>query len=289
MNLLRVISNLLRFDRTNWKALALCVVAAVVFWIFNALNKDHITNVSFPIQFEFDNVKYATSQPLPARIVLNVGGNGWELLRKGIGMKVPPISLPLERPTEVHKIPGSTLSPQIASQLGALKLNFIVTDTLRLYIEPRVIRKMKLVADLQNVTFKKNFARISPVVILPDSVQLEGPRSFIEERGDTLRLKVSASRISTSFRESIEVLVDNNEFISRNPPVADVIFEVAPVEEIVYRLKLTVPKMSSGIELSDDSIRCVLIVFANKLIQHRCAGDYMIGMFHQVNSFCFSF
>ena len=257
MNLFRAISNLLRFDRTNWKALALCFFAAAIFWIFNALNKSYSTNVSFPLQFEFDNAKFIPVDPLPATLVLNVTGNGWELLRKSLGLKVPNILLSLERPVETRKIVASTLSPVVASQVGSLTLNFIVADTLRLKIEPRQSRKIKLVADLSNVTFKKNFGRISPVVMLPDSIVLEGPKSMVENLRDTLKVKIIASRISNSYRESVEVTIPDGNLIKRNPPVSEVMFDVGPMEEMGRMVKLKLPKLPLATEVDRDSVQCV--------------------------------
>ncbi len=260
MNFFRAISNLLRFDRTNWKALALCLFAAAVFWIFNALNKNYATNLRFPIHFEFDGAKYTPVEPLPASLSLNVSGNGWELFRKSLGLKVPVISMPLERPVETRKIVAGALSPIVASQIGALHVNFIVTDTLRLNIEPLSTRKIKLKADLQGVSFKKNFGRSSPIVILPDSVALQGPKSFLESLSDTIVLKVNASRVSKNVRENVEVVVSNSELISRNPPVAEVMFEVGAIEEIVRYLKLKTPKFPWGTEIDKDSVQCVFTI-----------------------------
>lgn len=260
MNFLRAISDLLRFDRTNWKALALCVFAATIFWIFSALNKDYSTNLSFPLQVEFDATKYVAAEPLPSRLIANVNGNGWELLRKSLGLKVPTIQYPLERPTEVRKIPGSALSPYLASQLSVLQLNFIVADTLRFHIEPKVSRKVKLVADTRSVTFKKNFGMTSRAVVLPDTLLLEGPQSYIDALKDTLWVQPRASRISSHFRESVEVLVDHQDFISRNPPVVEVIFEVGAIEEIILTIKLQKPKSASVAEPDLDSVQCMFVI-----------------------------
>jgi len=259
MNFFRALSNLLRFDRTNWKALTLCVFAAAVFWIFNALNKNYATNVKIPLHFEFNKKKFVAVDPLPATLSLNVSGNGWDLLRKSLGVKVPAVSMPLERPTETGKIVASSLAPIVASQLGNLKVNFIVTDTLRLKIEPIARRKMKLRADLSGVSFKKDFGRISSVVIQPDSVLLEGPKSFIESLSDTLFLRVNSSRVDSNVKESIEVIV-NNDLVSRNPPVAEVMFEVGTIEELIRYLKLITPKPPWGTEINDDSVRCIFLV-----------------------------
>ena len=260
MNFFRAISNLLRFDRTDWKALSLFLFAATIFWIFNALNNNYSTNLRFPLQFEFDNTKYIAVEPLPATLTLNVSGNGWEIFRESLGLKIPSIFLPLERPVETRRIIATALSPIVASQIGALQVNFIVTDTLRLKIEPKLTRKVRLKADLSELTFKKDFGQTSPVVILPDSVLLEGPKSFVETFADTIFLKLSGSRINSNFRENVEVVVPHNDLISRNPPVAEVMFEVGPMEEIERYIKLRIPRTPWGIEIDQDSVRCVFVV-----------------------------
>lgn len=253
MKFLRVISNLLRFDRTNWTALTLCLLAAAIFWIFNALNENYSSNLSFPLHLEFDQQHYATKERIPATLTVNVNGKGWELLRKSLGQKVPVISIPLERPAEVHRIPGATLAPMVVSQLGSLQLNYVVLDTLRLAIEPRVARKLKLVADITRVTYRNNLGPISPAVVLPDSIRLEGPASYLNELGDSIVITVPSMRISASYRQTLEVRMDKSEFIERNPPVAEVIFEVAPVVEI-SRSVLLVTSRATSLVTNKDSV-----------------------------------
>ncbi|MBZ0247597.1 MAG: hypothetical protein K8H85_16765, partial [Cyclobacteriaceae bacterium] len=96
MNFFRVISNLFHFNRTNWKALSLCLLAALVFWFFNALNKDYSTNLRFSVNFLFDQERYVAVEPLPKEVFMNVSGNGWDLLRKSLGVNLPDMNIPLE-------------------------------------------------------------------------------------------------------------------------------------------------------------------------------------------------
>lgn len=257
MRFFRVISNLLRFDRTNWTALTLCLFAAALFWIFNALDENYSSNLSLPLRLEFDQEKYATAERIPAKLAVNVNGKGWELLRNSLGQKVPVISIPLERPTEVRRIPGAAVAPLVASQLGSLQLNFVVLDTLRLHIEHRASRKLKLVADISRVTYRNNLGPISAPVVVPDSIQLEGPASYLEELGDEVVIQVPPIRVSASYRQSLEVQLDKNEFILRNPPVADVLFDVAPVVEISRRLRLPAPRLATLVA-SEDSVNVTL-------------------------------
>src|SRR5436190_17094022 len=104
MSVINSIFNLLRFNRKNWKAVVLCGFAATVFWFFNALNKNYTTNINFPIAFEFNQDNYVAVRPLPQVVRVNVTGMGWSLFRKSVGLNVPPLVVPLERPAETKKI-----------------------------------------------------------------------------------------------------------------------------------------------------------------------------------------
>jgi len=261
MSVFTVISNIFRFNQANWKAVALCFFAAIIFWLFSALNKDHTTNISFPLHFEFDNSRYVPVS-LPKQARMNVSGNGWDLLRKSVGVRLPTLIVPLDRPVEVKKIPGTTLLSLVSGQLGSLKINYVVGDTIELEIDLKDSHKFKLVADLTNISYKKGFGRLSPVVILPDSVEIEGPKSILHEFPDSIVLTLSENKASEDFREEVEVAVSYDELIKRNPPVAEVRFEVGEVEELIWKLKLEFLNKPSEfhIEGEPDSVTCSLIV-----------------------------
>lgn len=264
MNVFRIISNLFRFNRANWKAVALCFFAALIFWLFTSLNKDHTTNINFPLQFEFDNDRYIPVI-LPQNVSMNVTGNGWDLLRKSLGLRLPVLSVPLEKPTDVKKIPGSTLLSLVSGQLGSLQINHVVGDTLDVQVDLKDSHKFRLVADLRHISYKKGFGRISPIVILPDSVEIEGPASVLHDFPDTIVLSLSENKLSEDFREETEVVVPNVELIKRNPPVAEIRFEVGEVEELSWKLKLHVLNKPPHLLMdgTPDSVTCLLIVPRN--------------------------
>lgn len=271
MNLLRAISNLFRFDRTNWKALALSLVAAAVFWLFTALNKEYATNLKFPLVLEFDNTKYIPIEPLPTTLQLNVQGNGWELFRKGLGFRVPQLKYTIDRPTETLRIPGSAMTPVFAAAVSPLQLNFVVIDTLRMQFDTRMHRKVKLVADVSQVTFRKNMGQTSAVKVTPDSVMLDGPSNLLTILPDSVVIQVAASRVGTHFSSSVEVALPGSELISRNPPVADISFDVGALTETSQRVKVRAPATPWGIELENDSVTVVMLVPAEG--QKRLASD----------------
>src|SRR5687768_4052677 len=137
MRILYTIFSILRFNRRNWKAVVLCVFAGTVFWFFNALNKTYTTNINFPLRFDFDRTNFVPVKSLPEQVRMNVTGNGWDLFKRSTGVKAGALEIPLERPADVKKIVGGTLPIIFSNQVDGLEINFVLTDTLYLDLEPK--------------------------------------------------------------------------------------------------------------------------------------------------------
>lgn len=248
MNLIKVFVNLFQFNRTNWKAVVLCFLAATVFWLFNAFNKSYATSVRFPLRFDYNQDRYVPIGSLPHDIYVNVSGNGWDLFRKSLGFRLPELIIPLDRPTEVKKIIGSTLTPLLSNQLNGLQINYILNDTLRIRLDDKDSHTFKLKPDLANVSFRKGFGRISPVVIFPDSVTLEGPKSLLHTIADSIVIQLTAHVVDESFHKEVEIVIPNSESLKRNPPVTSVSFEVGPVEVVETKILVRVTNMPVSVK-----------------------------------------
>lgn len=256
MRFLKLFVNLFHFNRTNWKAVALCFITATIFWLFTALNKTYSTSIRFPLQFEFDRSKFAPVGQLPQSLLINVKGTGWDLFRKYFGVKVPTLTIPIERPAETRKIVASTLPVRLASQLGTIQINHVVIDTLRLHLEPKIFRKFPLVVDTTALNFKNDIARIGPIIITPDSVDLSGPVSVIHNTPDPIVLKLTDNRIGNNFREEIEIQIADQEYIQRDPPVVEVKFEVGEMVSASQVIRLEHTNLPWGYVTQQDSISC---------------------------------
>jgi len=278
MNFARVFKNFFQFNRTNWKATILCFLAAAIFWIFSAFNKNHATTIRFPLRFEFDNQKFVSVNPLPHHISINVSGSGWELFRNTLGIKLPELIIALERPVETKKIPSSSLAPVLTSQLGGLHINYLVTDTLHIYLDERMSRTFRLSADISKVKFRQGYGSTGVLEVVPDSVIIDGPRSIIKSIPDTIILPVSGKQISKSFRDELEVSLFNSESVNRNPPVISVSVEVGPVETFEAKLKVkSINRPRALKSFFTDSVKVILLVPVNQ-------SEDLRGKLSQVNA-----
>jgi hypothetical protein len=261
MSLLNSIFNLLRFNRRNWRAIVLCFFAAAVFWIFNAFNKRYTTNVDFPVAFEYNEENYVAVRRLPEEVRLNVTGIGWNLFRRTVGLKVPPLVIPLERPAEIQKIVGSTLPALFANQLEGYEINFVLTDTLHVALEPKSKRWVTLRLDTPSILFRNGYNIVSKPIIEPDSIYIEGPWKLLNDIIEPVNVKLTQRNIDEDFRNDVEVTFLNNELVTRNPPTVVVRFEVDKLVEISDSIQLELINIPKGARPSiKSSLPCVLAI-----------------------------
>lgn len=238
MNGLSAILQNFRFSRRNWKAVALCFLAATIFWFFNALNKSYSTNINFPLEFEYDRENYIAVSPLPSQIRINVTGMGWDLFRRSVGLKVPPLVIPLEKPAEVRKIVA--VPALFAPQLERFDINFVLSDTLRVTIEPVEERWITLRLDAKALNLQQNHVRTSEPVLSPDSIHVAGPAPLVKSFIEPVYLKLADNNIDEDYNEDVEVELLHNDLIERNPPTVNVSFQVDRLIEIQDSIPLRI-------------------------------------------------
>lgn len=246
MSLLNTIFNILRFNQRNWKAVVLCVFTATVFWFFNALNKTYTTNINFPLSFTYDDQNFIPVGLLPQSVRLNVTGNGWELFKRSTGVKTEPLEIPLERPTDVKKIVGSGLPPVFSNQLTGLEINYVLTDTLYLDVEPKTGRWIKLALDSVQYNIKAGYGLASDIAIVPDSTYVVGPERIITELKEPVILKIPQHNIDEHYIENVIIDLPYT-VISRQPPAVSVRFNVEEMITVQDSVSLSIENLPATV------------------------------------------
>lgn len=240
MRLLNSIINLLHFNRKNWKAVTLCILAAAIFWFFNALNKNYTTTISFPLQFDFDREDYMAVKPLEEELRINVTGMGWDIFRRTMGLRKNPLTIPLDHPATVKKIVGSTLPAFFSTQLEAFQINFVANDTVYIDVQPKGKRWITLSADSIYSLINKDYQIVGDVRIQPDSILAEGPEDMIAQIKEPFAVQLESKNIDEDYNEKIELGVENRSLMSFVPEEVRVTFDVERFIQVTdtVRLKL---------------------------------------------------
>ncbi|UII33839.1 hypothetical protein LVD17_08430 [Fulvivirga ulvae] len=217
----------LRPDKTNrLRVIILCVFAATTFWFLNALNENYSTTLKYPLQFVYDKEKYIAIEELPENIQVNVSGLGWNLFRNSLGIKVTPLRIVLESPSELKKITGGALPALISDQISEVELNYVLTDTLHINIDRKTTRTFPVKIDSTAISLASGYRVVNSIRYTPDSVTLEGPDGILTQMPDTLLVSIPQKDIDENFKEDVPVNTPNNNLIKRNPPTLNIVFGV---------------------------------------------------------------
>ena len=231
MSKLNDILKSLRPDKSNRiRVILLCVFAATTFWFLNALNENYSTTLKYPLSFVYDKEKYIAVDELPEYVQVNVSGLGWNLFRNSLGIKVTPLQIVLETPTELKRISGGALPALISDQISEVELNYVLTDTLHINIDKRVSRTFAIQIDSASISLADGYRVVNAIRHTPDSVTLEGPEGILMGMSDTLLITLPQTDIDESFSEDVPVNTAYNNLIKRNPPTVSVVFGVEEFE-----------------------------------------------------------
>ncbi|MBV6644720.1 MAG: hypothetical protein KI790_04690 [Cyclobacteriaceae bacterium] len=221
----------------NWKVVLLCFGGAATFWFFNALNKDYNARIDYPLTFEFDKDSVVIMRRLPDFVKIDVSSGGWNLLRRTFWFNAKPVIITLDNPTDIKFLTRFSLLPTISDQLNELKINYLVTDTLYLDIEPKKSKKVKLAIDSSFIDLADNYRIISALVLQPDSVTIYGPQSIVDNIQSPYLVSFGEEDVDDDIDESVDVPLIVDELMRAEPEEINLKFDVARFERVKTTLQ----------------------------------------------------
>lgn len=245
----------------------LCLGASMVFWLFNALNKEHTADLNYPVRILYDGKKYIPVGALPDRVPLNVTGKGWNLLAASLGVRMDPVMLMPSGETGTTRISGDELLRLFSPVLGKLKINYFRAASVEFTVDHRTTRKVALVADLSGLTMLPGYEPIAPVTIRPDSAVVDGPSSLISAIPDPFPVKPVEDRISGEYRRS--VLINPGEAIKTRPMKAEISFLAIKMQSVVRNIPVSVSDKAGRWTIDRDSVSVTFSMRADQVAGFR--------------------
>jgi hypothetical protein len=215
-------------SKQNLKIAIFCVLAAAIFWLFNALNKDgYSTKVAYPLEIKYDDSLYIPTSVLPKKINVNLSSTGWNLLRDNLPFRVEPLVYEIANPLIIKTLSLVSLKNLLVSQLKYAKVNDIETELLLLSFERKITKIVVLKIDSLGVDLQKNFVVSSPINVSPATMTLEGAESILKNYKDTLFLTIPAKKLAVNFDEKINIDLPKHPFVKASIEKTMVSFEIA--------------------------------------------------------------
>ncbi|MGK7391195.1 MAG: hypothetical protein ACNS60_12640 [Candidatus Cyclobacteriaceae bacterium M2_1C_046] len=247
------------------RVILLCFLAATTFWFFNALNDTYSASINYPITFSYNEEDYIVMEELPDEVYLNLEGIGWNLFRKSLGIKVTPLRIYLEEPSEINVIAGSSLPAIISDQLAEFNLNYVLTDSLYIKIDRKVKKTFIVKIDSAAINVAEDHIITSPISFNPDSVTLVGPASILEPIGDTLVLNIPENKISSDYDEEVPITFNKNELVRKQPEFISVGFNVEELIERELEVNVKATNLPRQLILADSLVNVEIRVKESRL------------------------
>ncbi|AQG82175.1 hypothetical protein [Spirosoma montaniterrae] len=206
----------------------LCLGAAALFWLLNALNKSGYTlNVDYPIHFVYNESKFIPTTPLPRTVMVNVSSDGWGLLRHSwLPFRTEPVDYVVKDPIQASVINTASLAATLAEQAKKLRVNYVVADTLEMHFERRMTRTIRLIPDSIHINLSPRFVVSSQINLTPRTIEIEGPERLVRGLSDTLLIRIPGKRISDNYDNELPVNQFKHPLLRASADKVSVSFEV---------------------------------------------------------------
>ena len=269
-------------ERKKIQAFVFCVLGATLLWFVNALSKERIEVINYPIEFIYNHKKYTSLQEFPKDIPLNIKGSGWQIMKKALRIRVTPIKYEIKDPlNNPNYILGSTLRADVAKILDDVRLEGILVDTIFIALDQRLNRTFRLALDSSSISLKEGYRLIEPIEIYPDKIALNGPKKVLNELPDPLLVKIKARQINKKITEQaqLEIQHDYAHLVSRDTENIQVM--INPTQFITQKKSLIIdianfPKNSPYSLHRDHRITEISYAFPKKDIGKIRLSDFRI-------------
>lgn len=218
--------------------LLLCLLAAAIIWLLNALNKNNYTvNVQYPIEFVYDQKQYVPTSPLPKTVTVSITGNGWKLFRKTwLPFRSQAIRYPIERPLQTKFINTASLAAALTEHAKDVRVNFVAGDTLALNFDRLAVQEVPVVVDSVGIDLADRMVVSSLINVSPRTIRFEGPARLLRAMPDTIKVKIPARRLALSYDEELRLPIPRHPLLRASADQVAVSFEVA---ELLQPLPVT--------------------------------------------------
>lgn len=216
-----------KYLRYDYKAYLLCLATAACFWVLNAMGGEYATDILYPVHFVPDSTSTSMDKGPKVSVAFNASGTGWELLKRSLFFKFYPAEIPVSTVKGAHIIPTARILGYLLPNLGKLKINHLITDSIE--VESKVILQKKVFLSLNTdkLQILPPYRISSKIYLEPDYITVYGPSTDILVMPDTLELIIKNKIV-----KGVDTLLDLKSIISSKLSVdyndAHLLFEVAP-------------------------------------------------------------
>ncbi len=195
-------------NKEDVKIALICILAASVFWFFNAMNDDYTTTVTYPLEVAYNPNQIIQLRPEQQEVRVNVSGYGWQLFGKGLGLSEKICKINITDPQRQKYVTPSSLRSLLTNQIDNIQINYVESDTLFLYYDWLTTKRVNLALNAQ--LDQEKYA-LKQVIFSPNHVELTGASSQLASLDDTIHVEINQVNKGENVRD---YLIDLGKYFS---------------------------------------------------------------------------
>lgn len=237
--------------------ISLIFTFSVLLWIFISFSGEFLININLPIEIIDIPSDLAISSISEQNVNLSLKGNGWILAQHTFG-RDPKFNI--SSPKKIGKEAVSTKnSVNLNNWLSStLQIMEITPDKVLINIEKLQTKRVEIVP-LISLSFKPGYGLVSNLILDPDSVDISGPKSIIDNINFINTKDEYLTKLDSYQTINLELIHPNFTIISAKK--CSVSFEVQKIVDKTFEnLTVETINMPSGYEvlLSPNKVNIIL-------------------------------
>lgn len=192
-------------EQSNFRAMVLSVLFAILFWLFNAFNSEHIYSLSIPVKLQYANGMNADT--IKRQVKITIIGSGWKIAKEYFANQ--------DKQALVYKMPISQnqnyvlagfLRNTLLQRLDKdLKISEIQNDTFFINNNRNVRKPVRIFVERGKLDLADGFKIIEPIQIRPSVVMFEGSVEKVNQLPDSLPIVIRETNIRKNFDKLISL------------------------------------------------------------------------------------
>lgn len=233
--------------KKNLIIIFLSLFFSIALWISVTLSNWYYSSIIVPVKIANSSDNLTASRLSAEKVLIKVKGTGWNLLGFLIsGSRDYYVNIPNEAGYKTIRLLPNSAENQFLS--SGVEITEVQPGSISLYVEKYIVKKIKIKLDT-SITFKQGYGFAANIKVIPDSVDVSGAASVINNLGyiSTSRINLrdvdektyltvelnKPFRVDLSQKE-VKVIVDAQQIVDKSIEDIDVeVLNKPPDREIV--------------------------------------------------------
>ncbi len=236
----------------NYLTLLFFIIVATFLWLINALNKDYIAEITYPVKFITNNKKLLLVSKFPKTLNLTVKTDGYTILKNNLSFNTIPIIINIDKNFKYlnhkNKLYFATNSTKNIINKKLENNNIIIynisPDTIFAEYTKTITKKIKIIP---NIKFKlKQQFLLKKLIAEPDYIKVTGAKTILDTLKNIKTEEINLGTLDKSIKRNIKLLKIKNLNFEKNRINIKLIVEKFTQAKIKIPIKIiNIPDTSS--------------------------------------------